>query len=59
MQLTDLLDHPEKVNQYRKNAADYVCERYNWNRITDQMLDLFTGERIADYSEYMPRHQMP
>ncbi len=53
-QLTDLLWHPETVEQYRKNAADYVCERYNWDLITDQMLDIMTGNRIADYMDYMP-----
>ena len=54
-QLTELVNDPEKVRHYRENAADYVCDRYNWDLITDQMLDILSGERIADYIEYMPQ----
>lgn len=52
--LTELLNDPETVERYRKNSADYVCERYNWDLITDQMLDILTGDRVTDYAEYMP-----
>ena len=30
-------------------------KRYNWDLITDQMLDIFSGDRVADYAEYMPK----
>ncbi|MBR3019906.1 MAG: glycosyltransferase family 4 protein [Clostridia bacterium] len=55
-QLADLVKSPETVERYRRTAADYVCERYNWDLITDQMLDIFSGKRSADYAEYMPRN---
>ncbi len=51
-QLNFLLQDPEKVARYRAGAADYVCQRYDWDKIVTQMLDLYSGERIADYQEY-------
>lgn len=54
-QLTDLLNNPEKVALYKNAASDYVCDRYNWDLITDQMLDIFSGDHVADYVDYMPK----
>ncbi len=47
-----LLRNPDEVARYRADAADYVCERYDWDKIVKQMLDMYSGERIADYQEY-------
>ena len=39
-----LLYNNELVDKYKKNSADYVCSRYNWNDIADKTLALYKGE---------------
>ncbi|WP_029232336.1 glycosyltransferase family 4 protein [Butyrivibrio sp. VCB2006] len=36
-----LLANPGTVEAYRKEAADYVCEKYNWDRVVDETLALY------------------
>jgi glycosyltransferase involved in cell wall biosynthesis len=52
--LAYLLDNPDVIARYKADAADYVCERYNWDIVVDQMLDMYSGRRIVDYKEYIP-----
>ena len=35
------LDHPDVVDAYRSNAAQYICQRYNWEDVTLQTLRLY------------------
>ena len=39
--LRRLLDEPETVLHYRQGASRFVCDRYNWERIVDQTLELY------------------
>ncbi len=39
--LQELLDHPETVENYRSQAADYICGRYQWDKIVEQTLDVY------------------
>lgn len=41
--MQDLLDHPEKVENYRSGAADYVLSRYNWDEVAKKTLDVYRG----------------
>lgn len=36
-----LCNHPEKVEIYKKDAADFICEKYDWNLVTDETLQLY------------------
>ena len=45
LKLCDLLDDPDKVAKYKKEASGYVLERYNWDRIVQQMLELYAGDK--------------
>lgn len=36
-----LCDSPEKLEDYRKDAAEYICRKYNWDDVTDQTLNLY------------------
>lgn len=36
-----LIEAPVIVDMYRNNAADYVCNEYNWEHITKETLDLY------------------
>lgn len=39
--LQDLCDTPERVAHYRKDAADFICGKYNWDDVTEKTLELY------------------
>ncbi len=36
-----LLDHPEVRRSYQKQAADYICGKYDWDDVAEQTLRLY------------------
>ena len=36
-----LLDHSEIVQNYKKNASDYICQKYSWDKVVDQTIALY------------------
>lgn len=51
-----LLDDPAEAERYRAAAQDYICGKYNWDLIVEQMLRLYRGERV-DYEQVWREHQ--
>lgn len=43
--LEDLLLHPEKVNEYKQESADFICSKYNWESVVEQTEDLYGRKR--------------
>lgn len=43
--LSELLENPDKVQQYKEKSADYICERYNWDNVVEQTLKLYRSPR--------------
>ena len=43
-QLQMLCDEPQTVQTYKEQAADYICEKYSWEQVTRQTLNLYYGE---------------
>lgn len=39
--LQKLLDYPECVDYYKKTAANYITNKYNWDDVVDKTLDLY------------------
>ena len=39
--LQNACDHPEKVKEYKERAADFICEKYNWDEIVEETIDLY------------------
>lgn len=39
--LQDACDHSGKVDAYKKQAADFICEKYNWDEITKETMKLY------------------
>jgi len=39
--LCDLLSKPEIVDSYKSKSADYICEKYNWDDVTDRTIELY------------------
>lgn len=42
--LQELIDNPDRVAAYRKEAADFICGKYNWDDVVDKTLALYRGE---------------
>ncbi len=40
-QLVYLLEHPEAAEEYRRNSADYICRKYNWDEVVKETLELY------------------
>ncbi len=36
-----LLQHPEVVESYKTQSADFICEKYNWDEVVEQTLQLY------------------
>lgn len=60
VQLTDrlqeLLDNPESVNLYKKQATSYILEHYNWDLVVEQMLRIYAGD-VVEYSTVVDEHE--
>lgn len=39
--LAELLEHPELVERYREESADYICGKYNWDDVVQQTLAIY------------------
>ena len=39
--LQDACDHPEKVIELKKQAADFICEKYNWDEVARETMKLY------------------
>ena len=43
--LTDLDSNFERVAEYKAAAADYICNKYNWDDVVDKTLALYYGDK--------------
>lgn len=41
--LQELLDEPEKVQKYKSEAADFICQKYNWDDVVNRTLEIYRG----------------
>ena len=39
--LTYLLQHHEIVEEYKRQSSDYICEKYNWEDVVEQTLQVY------------------
>ena len=39
--LTYLLENTEVVEKYKKNASQYICQKYSWDRVVDETVKLY------------------
>ena len=39
--LTYMLAHPEVVQSYAEQSADFICGKYNWDEIVDETIELY------------------
>ncbi|MBS7209855.1 MAG: glycosyltransferase family 4 protein [Lachnospiraceae bacterium] len=43
--LQEACDNTEQVQKYKDEAADYICEKYNWDDVMERTLELYRGKR--------------
>ena len=43
--LQELCDNPNKVNNYKKSAQDFILKKYNWGEVVDYTLKLYNKKR--------------
>lgn len=43
-----LCDHPCEVQHYRRDAADFICNKYNWDEIASKTASLYREEIKTD-----------
>ena len=41
--LQNACDHEEKVKELKKQAADFICKKYNWDDVVKKTLELYGG----------------
>lgn len=41
--LKELDESPEKVAQYKEKAAEFICGKYDWDKVTEKTLELYRG----------------
>lgn len=46
--LQQLCDDQQRVSQYKKQAAAFICSRYNWDDVTEKTLQLY-GVEAQEY----------
>lgn len=39
--LQRLLDEPETVERYRREASDFICGKYSWDEVVDRTMELY------------------
>ena len=42
--LQSLIDDPERVERYKESAAEYICDKYNWDDVVERTLELYVGQ---------------
>lgn len=42
--LEELCRHPEQVEQYKKSPADFICNKYDWDKVVQETLEVYRGE---------------
>ena len=38
-----LLEHPEIVEEYKRQSSDYICAKYNWDDVVEETLRVYCG----------------
>lgn len=54
--LNGLLQNPDRIENYKQNAAEYILERYNWDLVVDQMLRVYSGD-VIEYKTVLSEHE--
>lgn len=42
--LQEFCNNPEKVMKLKKQAADFICGKYNWDEVVEETIELYRGK---------------
>lgn len=48
--LQELCNNPKKVARFKENAADYICNKYNWDNVTTETLKVYGVNEVETAS---------
>lgn len=51
-----LLDNENVVRDYKDKAATYILNRYDWDKVVDQMLEVYSGN-VVEYEDILKRYE--
>lgn len=43
--LQNLCDHPKLVQWYKQTASDFICQKYRWDDVVEQTLEIYRGRK--------------
>ena len=52
--LGDLLIDPSRVAEMKATAADYITQKYNWDKVVDQTLALYREDEPSSEKHWLP-----
>ena len=47
--LQNACDHPEMVMEMKKQAADFICKKYNWDEVVKKTMKLYRRNKICGF----------
>ena len=47
--LQNACDHPEKVMEMKEQAADFICEKYNWDAVVEETMKLYKRDKFSEF----------
>lgn len=45
-----ILDNPKEVEKYKRESSEFILEKYSWDKVVTQMLEIYNGN-IIEYSQ--------
>ena len=45
-----ILDHPEKVKEVKEKSSEFILNKYSWDKVVTQMLEVYSGN-VIEYNE--------
>ena len=52
--LQRLCDEEDTVRNFKERAADFICDRYSWDDVTERTLQLYARQAPAEKKEEKP-----
>ena len=52
--LQEACDHPEMVMKMKNQAADFICEKYNWDEVVKETMKMCIRDSHQDERKFNP-----
>lgn len=41
-----LITNPQKVKEYQNKSVEFICQKYNWDNVVEETLEVYSGDKI-------------